>query len=327
MDRLEKLNENLISVIIPVFNGEKHLPECLESVLNQTYQNLEIIIIDDGSGDDTNHIIDDYSNRDNHIIPMRIKERCGTSEARNRGIKAAKGDYICFIDGDDVVSTDYIETLFYEMNDEVDVVCGGYFSILNDMYNVLGVHPLPNKIYKTVDESYNIFSKCMAKSVAMQVVWGKLFKKELFTTILFEPFIIGEDEVLIVRIMALNKVVKTISYVGYYYRSHMDSVSGRSGIKKERIKSEIRAKYLIAQIMENVSEYCKKQSKENFKRGVLNIIYRIKRWENNKVSFLANSKTVRKNKKILFRMHNLSFKEKIIILTYSYCPRLLWKIL
>lgn len=327
MDNLEKTNENLISVIIPVYNGEKYLSECLDSVLNQTYQNLEIIIVNDGSNDNTKSIVEEYVKRDNRIMLLNNDESRGVAEARNIGIKTANGNYVAFVDADDVVSNDYVEKLFTKMDEEVDVVCSGYYEVQNDVNNILKIHTLPNKVCKNVDESYSLYSECLTDNVAMQAVWGKIFKKELFDNVSFEPLMVGEDEVLFVQVMISNAVIKTSEYKGYYYRIHDDSALRKANEGKKFAENNYKAKYLIAKRMENVSEYCKKQSSNNFKKEVFYNIFRLKRWDKNKVNFMASSEVVRYYRKTLSKMCSLSFKERIIIFIYCYCPRLLWSIL
>ena len=251
MDRIT--NENLISVIIPVYNGEKHLFECLESVVNQTYNNLEIIVVNDGSTDDTEGIIDGYIKKDSRIKKITLGQQNGVAMARNAGVKNAEGNYICFIDSDDVIANDFVEFLFSEMNDNTDVVCSGYYEVQDDVNNIVKTHTLPNKNNKTVDETYNLYSDYLTKSVVMQAVWGKIFRKKLFSNISFESLKVGEDELLFVQIMISNAVIKTIEYAGYYYRIYNDIISGKIEMGKEFVQNDFEAKYLIAKKMENVS--------------------------------------------------------------------------
>ena len=102
--------EDLISVIIPVYNVEKYLPECIESVLKQTHTNLEIILVDDGSPDNSPQICDEYAQKDSRIKVIH-KENGGVSSARNEGLKIAKGEWISFIDADDWVEKNFCEIL------------------------------------------------------------------------------------------------------------------------------------------------------------------------------------------------------------------------
>lgn len=103
--------EDLISIVIPVYKVELYLEKCIESIINQTYKNLEIIIVDDGSPDNCPKICDEYAQKDNRIKVIH-KENGGLSDARNAGIDVAAGKYIAFVDSDDYVSNDYIEYMY-----------------------------------------------------------------------------------------------------------------------------------------------------------------------------------------------------------------------
>ena len=103
--------EDLISIVIPVYKVEKYLEKCVESVINQTYKNLEILLVNDGSPDNCPKICDEYAQKDNRIKVIH-KENGGLSDARNAGIDVATGKYITFIDSDDYISNDYVEYMY-----------------------------------------------------------------------------------------------------------------------------------------------------------------------------------------------------------------------
>ena len=105
------MEEELISVILPIYNVEKYLEKCLKSVINQTYKNLEIILVDDGSKDNSPQICDEYAVKDKRIVVIH-KSNGGLSDARNAGIEIAKGKYITLIDSDDYVEKDYVQFLY-----------------------------------------------------------------------------------------------------------------------------------------------------------------------------------------------------------------------
>lgn len=111
----------LISVIVPVYNTEKYLSKCLDSILKQEYQNLEIILVDDGSADRSGDIIDEYQRKDNRVVTIH-KTNGGQSAARNLGICLAKGEYVCFVDSDDEIDTQYVSLMVNELKDDERVL-------------------------------------------------------------------------------------------------------------------------------------------------------------------------------------------------------------
>lgn len=132
------MDEKLVSVIIPAYNIEDYIGRCLDSVLSQTYKNLEIIVIDDGSSDRTGEILDDYEKK-NHRMKVIHKENGGVSSARNIGIDRANGDYIGFVDGDDRVNPKLFETLVKLINGKMQIShivdIRWYFLIVDYYYN------------------------------------------------------------------------------------------------------------------------------------------------------------------------------------------------
>ena len=163
-----------ISVIIPVYNVEKYLRRCLDSIINQTYKNLEIICIDDGSPDNSINVLIEYSNRDNRILIKRQKNM-GLSEARNTGIKISTGKYLIFVDSDDWLPLDAIELLCKKIEKEnSDVVIGGRITISDSKKE--NFIPTAKDINFTFEE-YLEYS--MKKKEFRAVAWGKLYKKEI----------------------------------------------------------------------------------------------------------------------------------------------------
>ncbi|MFA6343015.1 MAG: glycosyltransferase family 2 protein, partial [Fibrobacteraceae bacterium] len=116
----------LISVIIPVYNGESYLRQCIESIQGQTYAPLEIILVDDGSTDGSGKLCDEYGNADSRIQVIHQNNQ-GLSGARNRGLRQCSGEYIAFVDGDDAVSEDYLEFLWTQIHlTGADISCCGF---------------------------------------------------------------------------------------------------------------------------------------------------------------------------------------------------------
>ena len=120
-----------ISIIIPVYNCEEYIKKCIDSIIEQTYKDFEVIIINDGSTDNTNYILNEYKNYSNIIIINQNNH--GVSYSRNVGLEKAKGNYICFIDGDDYIDKDYLSTLAsHNNNDKYDWIISGIFDFHNN---------------------------------------------------------------------------------------------------------------------------------------------------------------------------------------------------
>lgn len=155
-------SEPRVSVVVPIFNVESWLPQCLDSILAQTYRNLEIILVDDGSPDRSGEICDQYAKKDSRIRVIHQQNR-GASAARNRGLEAATGEWISFIDSDDWIETDFYETLLQAAQSyNADVVCCGFHcaegSILRDaLITVLEGKEL---LYQLLERKYGAPSLC-----------------------------------------------------------------------------------------------------------------------------------------------------------------------
>ena len=147
--------EKLISVIIPVYNVEKYLRRCIDSVINQTYKNLEIIIVDDGSTDNSSNICDEYTNKDSRVKVVH-KENGGLSSARNVGIELAKGDLIAFVDSDDYIELEMYEKLKENMDkyDSDIAICQYYNSFKYSIKRQIGVEE--EKIYEGKDMFFHM---------------------------------------------------------------------------------------------------------------------------------------------------------------------------
>ena len=211
-EKERKNSKELISVIIPVYNGEEYLKRCIDSVLNQTYKNLEIIVINDGSKDNSKSILDEYEKKYPDIIVHVDQENKGVAKTRNRAINMAKGEYITFCDNDDFFDEDYIETLYKNCeNGKYDVVVSGYRR--------------PNENGEIIKEAHlqdYEWSKYM-----IVTPWAKIFRKSYIidNKIDYLSNDIGEDIYFNIQAMTLTKKIKIIDYVGYNWFYNTKSVS------------------------------------------------------------------------------------------------------
>lgn len=212
----------LISVIVPVYNVKKYLVRCINSLISQTYNNLEIILVNDGSTDESGEICDQFA-RLNKKIRVIHKENGGLSDARNVGIETAKGSIITFIDSDDWVHHEYVKQLYYLLIAEnADISVANYIrtsteQVLTNIYE--------SQVYRYSNRT--ALRQYLGEfSIHMIIVCGKLFKKELFKDIRFPIGRIHEDEFTTYKlIFAAKKIVLTTAPM-YYYWQRTDSIMG-----------------------------------------------------------------------------------------------------
>lgn len=217
--------EQLISVIVPIYNVEKYLYRCLESINNQTYNNIEVILVDDGSTDSSGVIADQYAEKHNRFCVLH-KENGGLSDARNNGLERARGTYICFIDSDDVIHNDYIRVLYNAIieNDcdiaecDFEYVDEKKINEINHSGNVLNstLH-----IYSNIDMLHRLYNSTYVRTV---VAWNKLYKKELFNDIVFPVGRIHEDEATTYKLYYKASKVAVLSDKLYFYYQNVNSI-------------------------------------------------------------------------------------------------------
>lgn len=215
----------LVSVIVPVYNGEKYLENCINSILSQTYRELEIIIINDGSRDNTSKIARRLVIKNKRIIYIE-QENKGVSYTRNKGIDLAKGEFITFIDADDSIEINYIELLVNKMKiDNLDLATCGYIDIsiygdikLNDFY----------KSNSILDR--NEFIRCIFKGVG-GTLWGKIFRSELINKNnirMNHNIFMCEDMLFVLKYaMKCNSFGAVEESLYNYNRKNEDSISSR----------------------------------------------------------------------------------------------------
>lgn len=214
------MNQPLVSIIIPIYKVEAYLKRCLDSVLNQAYTNLEIILVDDGSPDNCPQICDEYALRDQRIVVIH-KKNGGLSDARNAGLDICNGEFISFVDSDDWLNENYINVLL-ELADKknADITIGEHERVYNDkpIY-------IENKKEKTLtlsaQEALNILFK--RNHLSFILSWGKLYRKALFDEIRFPQGKFHEDEFTTYHIFANADKIAYTSQVLYYYFQRGDS--------------------------------------------------------------------------------------------------------
>ena len=210
----------LISVVVPIYKVENYLERCITSIVNQTYKNLEVILVDDGSPDKCPDICDEWEQKDSRIKVIH-KKNGGLSDARNAGLKLAKGELISFIDSDDWINLRFFETLYEVMIQEnSDIVQCNYRALEKQIAEDEIDSHLLNISSFTNEEA---LSMLIDNDRLRQVVWNKLYKKEIID-LDFKKGYINEDEFWTYRIFSNASVISYVDVVLYYYFQRMDSI-------------------------------------------------------------------------------------------------------
>ena len=210
---------NKVSIIIPVYNVEKYLEECVQSVLSQTYGNYEIILVDDGSTDKSGAICDSYANQDN--VKIIHKENGGLSSARNTGIAMAEGNLLFFVDTDDYISEDALEIMTgMYTNTGADIVVAQYSPKAEDLSHRKQAVP-------AVFDSQKALKWLLQERISPSAS-AKLYKAEMFDDIRFPEGMIYEDYATIPRIIGKARTVAVTDNCVYYYRENPQSITGVS---------------------------------------------------------------------------------------------------
>ena len=210
-----------ISVIIPVYNVELYLERCLNSVLGQTYTDFEVILIDDGSTDNSGSICDEYAKKHNFIKVLHIGNG-GPARARRIGVDNSNGKYIMFMDSDDYIAVDMLEEL-YSSSKEADIGCSNCYRVRG---NKLELQPFYEQDSISYSSTFEILYEFFSKRYLNGAVWGKIIKRELLDSIDFcEKAIIGEDINVMLQLYEKANEVRCISKPLYYYVQNLEGIS------------------------------------------------------------------------------------------------------
>lgn len=303
--------KDLISIIIPVYKVEKYIKKCIDSIICQSYRNLEIILIDDGSPDESGKICDQYATIDNRIKVIHQKNG-GLSAARNAGIKVAKGKYIAFVDSDDYIKSDMISNLYDDINKEkADISICGYYLVKDDVVSYCE-HCNEKFTLSGIEAMNHLYDDyCVLTSLA----WNKLYKREVFKYIKFAEGKVHEDDIIILDIL---KVCKKISFnlkPEYYYIQRTDSITGN--FKVNRLDGlyalEIRDDYFKSIKRDDLIDL------NNYKKYyIVTTFIKNARKVKNKDDLLKEKIKECKKKKIMYyskikKSNYLSFKRKVFV--------------
>ena len=216
----------MISVIVPVYNVEKYLEECLDSIQNQTYSDIEVILVNDGSLDNSKDICEKYCKEDNRFKLINQANQ-GQSVARNHGVAASTGEFIAFVDSDDIIRQDYLEVLIRYMSEEVDIVESQFTVHKKEFFN---------ENYKEINVIFEGNSEEAIKAVPKHVLSvnpvTKLYRRSIVEAVPYLEGYIFEDIYSGVGMLKyIRRIIKS-DYTGYYYRQHGTSTMHRTFTEK-----------------------------------------------------------------------------------------------
>ncbi len=217
----------LISVIVPVYNVEQYVSACVDSILSQSYKNIEIILVNDGSQDNSRQICEDYLKSDSRIILIN-KENGGLSDARNKGIECATGDYLAFIDSDDIIHRDYLKIMSQNIGESDIAICRLKKFTIQEPDNSL---PISERYEELSGFEMNEFLFHEKLGIHTIVATNKLYRRTLWSHLRFPIGRLHEDCAVIYLILNQAKSVKLLDSELYFYRMREDSITSYRSFK------------------------------------------------------------------------------------------------
>ena len=268
-------NEPLISVIVPIYKIERYVGMCIESIIKQTYRNIEIILVDDGSPDRCPEICDLYAKKDSRIMVIH-KENGGLVSARKAGIEVARGEYVGYVDGDDWIDKDFYKSLLMEMiHNNADLVVAGQsrdlfaqsVKLKNNISAGIYEGEKLEKLYREMI-SYGKFYKVGVSTY----VWNKLFKRDMlkkYQLSVDNKITIGEDAAVVYPLLLSCKKICIINNYDYHYRQREDSMLKKSSsYKQEADNLKLLYNYMSKSLENNDSKYRLQNQVDDFILGM-----------------------------------------------------------
>lgn len=249
--------ETLVSIIVPIFNAERYLDKCVGSILRQTYKNIELILVDDGSKDNSGNICKKYTNLDERVLLIQ-GENHGVSFSRNVGIENVSGEYIAFIDADDSINEKYIERLLYNI-EEADLSVCGYYEI-NSQNDIIDSNLSGERVDK-VKSSQEFLRDIFTMTYGYQgYIWNKLFKADIIkdNCIRFDTEIYYNEDRLFVfeYLLKCQQIYYSDEPLYYYFMNNTGAMAlTRNNVFNKKMISELEAFDRMLQLLKNKNSY------------------------------------------------------------------------
>lgn len=316
----------LISVIIPVYKSQKYIGKCLDSIIGQTYKDLEIILVDDGSPDQSGEICDEYAKIDERIVVIHTLN-FGAWHARNIGLKYAKGEYIAFIDSDDFVDDMYLEHLYKKMDvDKADIVCGGNKEIFKDGRIIYNQYHNMNAVTEVYDHYYSFLSQ---KDFYTLMIWGKLIRREIIADIKFKSYKFSEDTLFMLELLKKSPKVVFIKEAEYNYVRQDNSVTMIAQyISPEYRESILDVSYEVYKIIADSDiknlQKLKNEAQKNYIMDVYNSIWYLINIGKDRANYCKCRYAIKKHIKQAVHMEAIKPRQKFLFLIYNININLVW---
>lgn len=325
-----------ISVIVPVYNVEKYLKRCIDSIIGQTYKNLEIILIDDGSTDESGCICDAYKEKYHNIYVIH-KENGGLSSARNQGLDLANGDYVVFVDSDDWLPSDSINYLYSLVENDKSDFAMGQFCRCGDVVDInTDTKRIFNYVYSSAEFLKKFFKIGTQENV--QYACAKIFKKELFATIRFPLGVIDEDVATMFNVILKSNTISYTSQIVYYYYLNQNSITMSNFSRKKFDLLQVWDMVCDSSKRNNCDTWIKKYAELNRKRANFGVLCNIACSAN----FRANERIYKNEIDELIRLLKkdlpvlikspIPLSRKVLMVVFcisfhyfGYCVNLLWE--
>ena len=303
--------EDLVSIVVPVYNVMQYLDACMESILNQSYHRIEVILVDDGSTDGSGQKCDYYSRIDSRVIVLH-KENGGLSDARNKGIALAKGDYIMFVDSDDIISlniVDYLLGLCEQYSADISI-CDPVHCYITENINFEDEREI------TVFNAHDAIVEMLYQKSFLVAAWGKLFRRTYFDDVLFPYGMLFKDSAIMYKIFNKANVIVygDAKLYGYMHREGSITTS-KFSIRDCDI---IKICQQITEDMSNESASLQAAAKSYYTAAAFRVYLNAPR--NGKFEQEINEckKVLNKNGKNVIKDSNIRKKLKMALLLYLY---------
>ncbi|WP_155828110.1 glycosyltransferase family 2 protein [Butyrivibrio sp. VCB2006] len=312
---------DLISVVVPSYNVEDYIDKCIDSICHQDYENIEIILVDDGATDGTGEKCDEWAQRDARVRVIH-QENQGLSGARNSGIRVAKGQYISFIDSDDMIATDYVSTLYDCILKSGARMAQGRSKNFFKEEDIAG---FVSEDKRSVQSGYDMCKTLMSEyKMGWGIVMTKMFDKSLFDDLEFPLGHIHEDEYLVYKLYWNSGKVALTDKIVYHYRSKRKGSITHSGYSLKRLD----AMYARQERCEFFKELGEKELYQLAKLGLcttqIEALRKLKDSDiEDKEKYIGDiSKNLKVNAKEVFGADSISFKKKVSLFLEIYAPGL-----